>query len=185
MKCAFRLQFSLFVIAIAAAGCAAVGDPRISARQYRTLVVADFENAIGRALPVRVQQELPGAFIAHLHRCYPGAFDQTLRAGGGNADELVIRGSITDFQAGNRNLQYAGSIFGLGSAKLSVDVSFFDGRSGQPLGLAKGEWEYRYGGVKGSVWGMDDLLRSAGASVADLIAEKRGATKQEAPGCAK
>jgi hypothetical protein len=186
MKCALMFPLWLCVTAaMAIGGCASLGDARISARQYRTLVVADFENAIGKALPTRVHQELPGAVIAHLNRCYSGAFDQILRAARGTADEVVIRGTVTDFQAGNRNLQYAGSIFGLGTAKFAVDVSFSDGQNGQPLGLAKGEWEYRYGGVKGSVWGMDDLVRSAGANVADLIAEKRGATRQEATGCAK
>src|SRR5512146_3221988 len=61
MTCLGTCRDWLVVVAVALAGCAPVAvvkqDPRIKDQQYRTLVLADFENAIGDALPPRVQQE--------------------------------------------------------------------------------------------------------------------------------
>ena len=177
------------VMAVAMVGCASVAvvkeDPLIKAQQYRTLVVADFENAIGNALPPRVQQELPGAVIAHLTQCYPGAFDKVVRAGNGSAEELVVRGTVTDYQAGNRALRFLAGPYGAGTAKFAADVSFYDGQTGHQLMLTKGDWVYKHGGIVGAIVGMDELVQSSGADVADLIAEKRGATRSEKQGCSK
>ena len=177
------------VMAVAMVGCASVAvvkeDPLIKAQQYRTLVVADFENAIGNALPPRVQQELPGAVIAHLTQCYPGAFDGVARTGHGSAGELLIRGTVLEFQAGNRALRFLAGPYGAGTAKFAADVAFYDGQTGQQLMVAKGDWVYRQGGVLGAIGGIDDLVQTSGVDVADLIAEKRGATRSEKQGCYK
>lgn len=187
MKRGLLLRFFLCATVAAVAGCASLevvkADPRINASQYKTLVIGDFDNAIGNALPSRVQNDLPNAVIAHLTECYPGAFEKFARSGGSSAEELVIRGTITEYQEGNRALRFVAA--GLGSAKVAADLSFYDGQTGQQLMLAKGNWVYRYGGIAGAIGGIDDLVQSSGASVADLIAEKRGATKKEKQGCAK
>lgn len=189
MAGALMLRVWLCVIAVAAVGCASVAvvkeDPRIKDQQYRTLVVADFENAIGNALPAQVQQKLPSAVIAQLNHCYPGAFDKVVRTGGGAAGELVIRGTVTEYQAGNRALRFLAGPYGAGNAKFAADVAFYDGQTGKQLMVAKGDWVYRHGGVIGAIAGIDDLVQSSGADVADLIAEKRGATRSEKQGCAK
>lgn len=189
MKCALAFQFWLSVVAVAAAGCASVAvvkeDPRVKDQQYRTLVVADFENAIGDALPAQVRQDLPGAVVAHLNQCYPGAFDTVVRTGQGSAGELVIRGIVTAYQAGSRALRFFAGAYGAGGAKFAADVSFYDGQTGQRLMVAKGDWVYRFGGIVGAIGGIDDLVQASGADVADLIAEKRGATRSEAGPCAK
>jgi len=189
MKCILRFQFWFSVIVVAAAGCASVAvvkeDPRIKDQQYRTLVVGDFENGVGNALPARVQQELPGAVVAHLNQCYPGAFDRVVRTGHGSVGELLIRGSILEFQAGNRALRFLAGPYGAGTAKFAADVSFYDGQTGQQLMVAKGDWVYRQGGVLGAIGGIDDLVQTSGVDVADLIAEKRGATRSEKQGCYK
>ena len=60
-------------------GCAATPLPVVKAeagvnfQRYTTLVVKDFQNGVGDALPPRVLQELPEAVMAHLNECYPGA----------------------------------------------------------------------------------------------------------------
>lgn len=187
MKRLWAFGFILCGLVFAAAGCASLevvkADPRINERQYRTLVVADFGNAVGNTLPPRVQKGLADAVIAHLTLCYPGAFERIARSGGGHAEELVIRGTITEYQEGNRALRFVAA--GLGRAKVAADVAFYDGQTGQQLMLAKGDWVYGYGGIAGAIGGIDDLVQSSGAGVADLIAEKRGASKQEKQGCAK
>lgn len=189
MKCALAFRFWLCAIAVAVTGCASVAvvkeDPRIKAQQYRTLVVADFENAIGNALPAGVQKALPDAVIAHLTECYPGAFDRFLRTGQGSAEELMIRGTVTEYQAGSRALRFLAGPYGAGNAKFAADVSFYDGQTGQQLMVAKGDWVYKFGGIAGAIGGIDDLVQSSGADVADLIAEKRGANKSEKQGCDK
>ncbi len=189
MTCLGTCRDWLVVVAVALAGCAPVAvvkeDPRIKDQQYRTLVVADFENAIGDALPRRVQQELPGAVIAHLNQCYPGAFDTVVRTGRGSAGELVIRGTVTDFQEGNRALRFLAGPYGAGNAKFAADVAFYDGQSGQQVLVAKGDWVYKHGGIFGAIAGIDDLVQTSGADLADLIAERRGATRSEKQGCYK
>jgi hypothetical protein len=179
----------LCAMAVAVTGCASVAvvkeESGIEDQRYRTVVVADFENTIGNALPVKVQQELPAAVVAHLNQCYPGAFDKVSRAGQGAPGELLIRGTVTAYQAGNRALRFFAGAYGAGGAKFSADVAFYDGQTGQQLLVAKGDWTYRYGGISGAIGGIDDLVQSSGADVADLIAEKRGATKSEKQGCFK
>jgi hypothetical protein len=142
MKRALKFRSLLCLIVAVLAGCASLkvvkADPRITSQQFTTLVVADFENAVGAALPSRVQQDMSEAVIAHLNECYPGAFKKIVRSGGGDAEELVIRGTITDYQEGNRALRFM--LAGLGSAKVAADVSFYDGQNGQGLRVAKGDW---------------------------------------------
>jgi hypothetical protein len=189
MKCVLRFHVWLSVIAVAAAGCASVAvvkeDARIKNQQYRTLVVSDFENAIGDALPARVQQDLSGAVVVHLNQCYPGAFDKVVRTGQGSAGELIVRGTVTEYQAGNRALRFFAGAYGAGGAKFAADVAFYDGQTGQQLMAAKGDWVYKFGGIVGAIGGIDDLVQTSGADVADLIAEKRGATRSEKQGCLK
>jgi hypothetical protein len=173
------------LIVVALTGCTSLtvvkADPQFNAQRYTTLVVGDFENVAGNAPPFLVQQNLPEAVIAHLKECYAGAFERIVRSGSGNAEELVIRGSVTEYQEGNRALRFLAA--GLGSAKIAADVSFYDGQSGQQLMLAKGDWVLRPGGLVGAALGIDDVVRSAGAQIADLIAEKRGATKMDTQAC--
>ncbi len=174
------------ILVFVVSGCAADlkvvrADPRINSKEYTTLVVGEFGNAVGDALPSRVQRDLSEAVIVHLDECYPGAFRKIARSGSGYAEELVIRGTITEYREGNRFLRLM--VAGVGSAKFAVDVSFFDGRSGQQLMLARGDWVLRVGGVAGAIVGMDEVVRSAGARIADTIAEKRGATKKDTQAC--
>jgi hypothetical protein len=185
MKRGLRFRFLPYAIVIAVAGCASLGDPRVNVPQYKTLVVRDFDNAAGNALPSRIHRDLPDAVITHLTQCYPGAFDKIVRSGSGAAQELVVDGVVTEYNLGRPAMGHAGSIFGKGSAIFKADVSFYDGQNGQQLMLAKGDWAYRYGGVKGAIWSVGDLLHASGASVADLIAQKRGATRRMTQECAK
>lgn len=49
-------------------------------RPYTTLVVKDFQNAVGDALPGEALTQIPGAVVAHLKECYPKAFTRIERA---------------------------------------------------------------------------------------------------------
>jgi hypothetical protein len=146
-------------------------------RRYTTLVVRDFQNGVGEALPSRVLQEVPDAVVAHLNECYPGAFGKIDRAVSGSADELVVGGTVTEYREGSRFAR--AMLIGLGSAKFATDVSFIDGQSGRELTQAKVDLLWAMGGLVGASQGIEDLIEKAGRQIADAIAEKKGAVKRE------
>ncbi len=163
-------------------GCAATplqvvkAESGVNFQRYTTLVVRDFQNGVGDALPPRVLQELPEAVVAHLIECYPQAFSKIERTASGSAEELVVGGTITEYREGSRFAR--AMLIGLGSAKLASDVSFVDGQSGQQLTQAKVDLLWAMGGLVGASQGMEDLIEKAGRQIADAIAEKRGVAKK-------
>lgn len=57
---------------------------------YTTLVVKNFQNGVGDALPPRALQDLLEAVVVHLNECYPKAFGKIERMASGSAEELVV-----------------------------------------------------------------------------------------------
>jgi hypothetical protein len=166
-------------------GCAATplqvvkAEAGVNFQRYTILVVKDFQNGVGDALPPRVLQELPEAVVAHINECYPKAFARIERSSSGSPDELVVGGTITEYREGSRFAR--AMLIGLGSAKFTSDVSFTDGQTGQPLTQAKVDLLWAMGGLIGASQGIEDLIEKAGKQIADAIAEKRGVTKKVAP----
>jgi hypothetical protein len=145
------------------------------------LVVQDFKNGAGDALPPQVLTELPEAVVAHLNECYPQAFGKIERTASGSAEELVIGGTITEYREGSRFAR--AMLIGLGSAKLASEVSFIDGQSGRELTKAKVDLLWAMGGLIGASQGIEDLIEKAGRQIADAIAEKRGVAKKQTEKC--
>lgn len=48
-------------------------EGEVDLQRYATLVVKDFRNSIGDALPPGLLQELPESVMTHLNACYPSA----------------------------------------------------------------------------------------------------------------
>ena len=163
-------------------GCAATplqvvkAEAGVDFRRYTTLVVRDFQNGVGAALPPQVLTELPDAVVAHLNECYPKAFGKIERAVSGSAEELVVGGSITEYREGSRFAR--AMLIGLGSAKIASDVAFVDGQTGRDLTHAKVDLLWAMGGLVGASQGIGDLIEKAGRQIADAIAEKRGVAKK-------
>jgi len=163
-------------------GCAATplqvvkAEAGVDFRRYTTLVVKDFQNGVGDALPPRILQDLPEAVVAHLNECYPKAFGKIERTTSGSSEELVIGGTITEYREGSRFAR--AMLIGLGSAKFASEVSFVDGQSGKELTKAKVDLLWAMGGLVGASQGIEDLVEKAGKQIADAIAEKRGAAKR-------
>jgi len=86
----------------------------VNFQRYTTLVLKDFQNGVGDALPARVLQDLPEAAMAHLNECYLGAFGKIERTATGSAEELVVGGTITEYREGSRFAR--AMLIGLGSA---------------------------------------------------------------------
>ena len=143
-------------------------------RKYTTLVVKEFENDVGEGVPPGLLRELPEAVIARLNECYPQAFEKIGRKTSGSPGELVVSGTITEYDEGNRFARFMiGG--GAGSSKLAVDISLAD-PSGTVLTRAEGRWVYAIGGWIGAVGGMVTLVDLiAGIEIADGIAQIQGA----------
>ena len=148
----------------------------IDFQRYTTLAVRDFHNGVGDLLPRRVLQELPEAVMARLNECYPMAFEKIERMSSGSADELVIEGTITDYREGSRFAR--AMLIGLGSARLTSEVSFVDGQSGRQLTQAKVDLLWAMGGLVGASQGIEDLIDKGGKQIADAIGERRGLVKK-------
>ncbi len=163
-------------------GCAATplqvvkAEAGVNFQRYTTLVVKDFQNGVGDALPPRILQDLPEAVMAHLNECYPKAFGKIERSASGSAEELVVGGTITEYREGSRFAR--AMLIGLGSAKIASDVSFIDGQTGRELTKAKVDLLWAMGGLIGASQGIEDLIEKAGRQIADAIAERRGAAKR-------
>jgi hypothetical protein len=140
-------------------------------KKYTTLVVKDFENDAGEGVPSRVRQDLPEAVIAQLNECYPQAFEKITRKTSGSPEELVVSGTITEYDEGNRFARLM--IAGRGSARLVVDVSLGDA-SGRELTRGEGRWVFAMGGLVGAAVGMGNLVQAAGSEIADGVAKTLG-----------
>jgi len=106
-------------------------EPRVSLRPYTTLVVKDFQNAVGDAVPREALTKLPEAVVAHLKECYPKAFIRVERAASGSTEELVLEGSITWYKEGS----------GLVPGRLISTVSLADGKANRKLKEVKVDTE--------------------------------------------
>lgn len=206
LSCRLGVLLGLLVLP-ALWGCRAIpvqvikpeGD--VDLQRYATLVVKDFQNGVGDALPPRLLQELPEAVMTHLNACYPLTFSKIARTATGSAEELVVEGTITERrQDGLEESRPSGGL-------LSV-VTLEDGQSGKVLLQINGELQKVPGKVphgKNLLIGTSLLAIDAvtgvavgtlvapifydygptkidvgtvGRQIADAIAEHRGVTKR-------
>ena len=144
-------------------------EPRVSLRPYTTLVVKDFQNAVGDALPREALTKLPEAVVAHLKECYPEAFTRVERAASGSADELVLEGSITGYEEGSG---LARVLIGAMPGGFISTVSLADGKSNRKLKEAKAALAAR--AVGAGLAGVEDLIDDAGVQIAIALADQKG-----------
>ena len=162
-------------------------EPRVNLRPYTTLVVKDFQNAVGDALPREALTKLPEAVVAHLKECYPKAFIRVERAASGSTDELVLEGSITWYEEGS----------GLVPGRLISTVSLADGKANRKLKEVKVDTQWQsplfLGAItpplmaaglaaglaavlaaKAGLMGVADLIDRAGVQIAIALADQKG-----------
>lgn len=173
----------------------------VDLQRYATLVVKDFQNGVGDALPPGLLRELPETVMTHLNACYPLTFSKIPRTATGSAEELVMGGTITERrQDGLEESRPSGGL-------LSV-VTLEDGQSGKVLLQINGELRKVPGTaphgknllIGASLLAIDAVtgvaagtlvapmfydygpttidVDTVGRQIADAIAEHRGVTKQ-------
>lgn len=207
LSCRLGLLLGLLILPVLW-GCRAMPlqvvkpEGEVDLQRYATLVVKDFQNGVGDALPSGLLQELPEAVIAHLNACYSLTFSKIARTPTGSAEELILEGTITE------DREDSGEESRPRGARLLSKVTLEDGRSGSVLMQINGELQKVPGAVplgKNLLIGTSLLAIDAvtgvaagtlvapmfydygpakidvdtvGRQIADAIAEHRGVTKK-------
>lgn len=138
LSCQLGVLLGLLILPVLL-GCRAMplqiakADGEVDLQRYTTLVVKDFQNGVGDALPPGLLQELPEAVTAHLNACYPEGFSRIERTATGSSEELVVVGTITEERDDGEEESKPGD------AKLLSKVTVEDGESGRVLMQIGGE----------------------------------------------
>lgn len=206
LRCRLGVLLGLLVLP-ALWGCRAIPlqvitpEGEVDLRRYATLVVKDFQNSVGDALPPGLLQELPEAVMAHLNACYPLTFSKITRTATGSSEELVMEGTITekrqddleesrpsggllsvvtleDGQSGKVLLQINGDLRKVPekvphgkNLLIGTSLLAIDAVTGVAAGTLVAPMFYDYGPAKIDV-------DTVGRQIADAIGEHRGVTKQ-------
>jgi hypothetical protein len=164
-------------------------DKTIDLTRYSKLIVEDFrDEATVKAKPevqpiLRLKLETAvKAFpdqIAAVTRSN-GGFDQVGRSGTPDADTLVMRGAITQYDEGNATLRWMVG-FAAGNVNFDAIVELLDGGTGQSLGkwvVDKNSWAL--GGGIAATQTPEGFMQEAATKIGTQLSEKRkaGSVKQ-------
>jgi hypothetical protein len=111
-----------------------------------------------------------------------GGFDEVTRSGTPDAQTLVLRGTITQYDPGNAALQLLVG-FGAGTANFDSKLQLVDGGTGAVLGtwvVDKNSWAL--GGVFAATQKPEDFMQEAAKKIGTELSDKRkaGAIKKPA-----
>ena len=158
---------------------------------YTILLVEDFkDDATSKMEPE--EKPLLEPRVAAATRMFPdqiasvvkagGGFDDVLRSGSPEAQTLVMRGSITQYDPGNAALQLMVG-FGAGNANFDAVLELVDGGTGAVLGtwkVDKNSWAL--GGVLAATQTPEGFMQEAAKKIGTELSNKRkaGAIKKPA-----
>lgn len=198
MRPTWRLSTILFVCAISSVLTAcgttsslqsAEEDKVIDLTRYSKLIVEDFrDEASAKAKPeaqpiLRLKMETAvKAFpdqIAAVTKSN-GGFDEVGRSGTPDADTLVMRGAITQYDEGNAALRWMVG-FAAGNVNFDAVVELVDGGTGQSLGkwvVDKNSWAL--GGGIAATQTPEGFMQEAATKIGTQLSQKRkeGSVKQ-------
>lgn len=168
----------------------AEADKTIDLTPYSKLLVQDFaDEATSKAKPelqpiLRLKMETAvKAFpdqIAAVTRSQ-GGFAEVSRTGTPDAETLVMRGSITQYDAGNATLRWLVG-FGAGNVNFDAIVELVDGGSGRSLGtwvVDKNSWAL--GGGIAATQTPEGFMEEAATKIGTQLSEKRKEGKVKKP----
>jgi hypothetical protein len=110
-----------------------------------------------------------------------GGFDEVLRTGAPDAQTLVLRGTITQYDPGNAALQLLVG-FGAGTANFDSKLQLVDGGTGSVLGtwnVDKNSWAL--GGVFAASQKPEDFMQEAAKKIGTELSDKRKAGSIKKP----
>lgn len=110
-----------------------------------------------------------------------GGFDEVMRTGEPDAQTLVMRGTITQYDPGNAALQMLVG-FGAGTANFDSTLQLVDGGSGNVLGtwnVDKNSWAL--GGVFAATQKPEDFMQEAAKKIGTELSDKRKAGSIKKP----
>lgn len=158
------------------AGCAAgkvkvnTVVPRSSMEKYRTVAIIVVNDA-GPVCPDNVGPCIQDAAIRQLKVKFPSVFADVRTAPTGADDELFVEVHITKYKKGSRLAR--AMLIGLGSSKIATDLVFIDSATKGTITTGRLALTWAMGGIIGASKGIEELVDSAGAKIANAIVAQR------------
>ena len=157
---------------------------------YSRLIVEDFKDEATAKLKPEARPLLEPKVTAAV-KMFPdqiasvvkagGGFDEVLRTGAPDAQTLVLRGTITQYDPGNAALQLLVG-FGAGTANFDSKLQLVDGGTGSVLGtwnVDKNSWAL--GGVFAASQKPEDFMQEAAKKIGTELSDKRKAGSIKKP----
>jgi Domain of unknown function (DUF4410) len=159
------------------AGCATgkvkintTAGSRSAMEKYRTVAIT-LVNDAGPACPDDVGPCIQAAAVRQLKAKFPNVFADIRTAPTGADDELSVEVHITKYKKGSRLAR--AMLIGLGSSKIATTLFFIDSASKRTVATGQLGLTWALGGIVGASKGIEDLVDSAGAKIANAIVEQR------------
>jgi hypothetical protein len=144
--------------------------PRSAMEKYQTVAITVL-NDVGPVCPDNVAPCIQAAAIRQLKVKFPGVFTEVRTAPAGAADELFVEIHVTKYKKGSRLAR--AMLIGLGSSKIATTLVFIDSASKSTITTGQLGLTWAMGGIIGAAKGIEDLVESAGAKIANAIVEQR------------
>jgi curli biogenesis system outer membrane secretion channel CsgG len=157
---------------------------------YSRLIVEDFKDAATGKMKPEARPLLEPK-VAEATRMFPeqiasvvkagGGFDEVLRTGAPDAQTLVLRGTITQYDPGNAALQLLVG-FGAGTANFNSTLQLVDGGTGNVLGtwnVDKNSWAL--GGMIAASQKPEDFMQEAARKIGTELSDRRKAGSIKKP----
>jgi hypothetical protein len=151
---------------------------------YSKLMVDDFQDAATAAMKPEARPLIEPR-VAAACKMFPdqiasvvkagGGFDEVQRSGTMDAQTLVLRGKITQYDPGNATLQLLVG-FGAGTANFNSTLELVDGGTGNVLGswvVDKNSWAL--GGMIAASQKPEDFMQEAAKKIGTELSDKRKA----------
>jgi hypothetical protein len=171
-------------LAVIGTGCASSTSTRATAlkpkvgagvdlSKYQTATVLPFQAAAGKNINDFIGVDFSNNVAHRLQSDFGPLFTQVRKAPAlGREDELIITGTIREYNPGDR---FARSmLIGLGAASFKGDLIMKDGADNRVLFSAPFDKLWAWGGALGASKGIEEMVAESEAAVAATIAHAKG-----------
>ena len=167
-RTAWICTFAIMVGGCATAHVKVAQEGPQTPQRFSLVAVPAFANDAGSDLPATAPENVAGALIATLQKDHPGAFREVTAVPSNVPGELLVRGTIKEYDPGSKAARFI--LIGLGGGGLQLEVLLVDGATGQTVEQFSTSGSIVAGGVIGASMGIDDMIKSATKEAANRIA---------------